>query len=532
MKRILSNTYYIIWGIAVVLMLVGLKWGKTETFSRGNVIQETEIKPYMQEAPADDTRVYYFTVESADGVSMTLEFFTNRKEVVAFADDKLIYAFQTPDSIFGSNPGSKFHFVEIPVETKQVKVVISTLHKKAGSGTTTFYLGDGIDLYRKHIETSLLDILISLTGILIGVFLVAYWLFVKKKKNTERSALYFGFFAMILGTWTLHETDFATIIVQNRTAASFCGYILMMLMVIPFVLFTKNFMKVEDKYIAHVICGFTAAVMVINTAGHMMQLWCFYETAPVIHLCIGMGLAYLIYAIWYRMKYYGVDNRVKANILGSVVLVAAVGIDLASYYLETLSADIMGRLGLLIYIILLSRENLLEFFRQLEIGRKAELYKELATHDMMTGLYNRNAFDNWEKHCKHLEQVTLVTFDLNNLKKCNDLMGHELGDKYIIDASNYIQEIFGKIAKCYRIGGDEFCAVIEKGNSIDIKAYLSRLYKLQEVYNARSEDITMQIACGYATYQESDLNLAGTRSRADARMYIHKKELKETTKNN
>jgi len=36
----------------------------------------------------------------------------------------------------------------------------------------------------------------------------------------------------------------------------------------------------------------------------------------------------------------------------------------------------------------------------------------------------------------------------------------------------------------------------------------------------------MQIACGYATFEEVDLNIEGTRSRADARMYANKKAIK------
>ena len=195
--------------------------------------------------------------------------------------------------------------------------------------------------------------------------------------------------------------------------------------------------------------------------------------------------------------------------------------------MDGLKADIVGRLGLLIYIVLLGRETTLEFFKQVEEGRKAEIYKELAEKDMMTGLYNRNAFDDWEYNCKDPEDVMLATFDLNNLKQCNDTMGHEIGDKYIIDSANLIKQMYGDIATCYRIGGDEFCAVIEHAKDVDMKARLEQLKRAQDDYNAKSSDINMQIACGYASFEEADLTIQGTRSRADARMYVHKKELKK-----
>ena len=153
-------------------------------------------------------------------------------------------------------------------------------------------------------------------------------------------------------------------------------------------------------------------------------------------------------------------------------------------------------------------------------------YKELAEKDVMTGMYNRNAFDEWEYGCKSFEDVMLVTFDLNNLKQCNDTLGHEVGDKYIIDAAELIQSIFGKIAKCYRIGGDEFCAVIMNANKVKVEEYLQHLKNAQDFYNTKSQDVNMQIACGYAKFRETDISIESTRSRADARMYIHKKAIK------
>lgn len=63
----------------------------------------------------------------------------------------------------------------------------------------------------------------------------------------------------------------------------------------------------------------------------------------------------------------------------------------------------------------------------------------------------------------------VVTFDLNNLKNCNDNYGHRVGDAYIINAARIIENTFERYGKCYRIGGDEFCCIIPKGKSVDIE---------------------------------------------------------------
>ena len=234
----------------------------------------------------------------------------------------------------------------------------------------------------------------------------------------------------------------------------------------------------------------------------------------------------MIYAVFWRRRKYGVDRKVQANIVGAIVLVMTVVIDISAYYMKLKQTDVIGRFGLLVYILLLGKETVVEFFKQIDEGRKAEIYKELAEKDVMTGLYNRNAFDEWECNYKDLANTMVVTFDLNNLKQCNDTMGHDVGDRYIIDAAGLISKVFGKFGKCYRIGGDEFCAVILNADRVHIETQLMHLRKLQDYYNRKSKDVNMQIACGYAAFEEMDLNMKGTRSRADARMYANKKEIK------
>jgi diguanylate cyclase (GGDEF)-like protein len=73
------------------------------------------------------------------------------------------------------------------------------------------------------------------------------------------------------------------------------------------------------------------------------------------------------------------------------------------------------------------------------------------------------------KNEKDFEGYVIVTFDLNNLKQCNDQYGHRVGDEYIINAAHIIEDNFERYGKCYRIGGDEFCVIMPdaKENSIE-----------------------------------------------------------------
>ena len=526
MKRTIPGIYYIILCICFMLMLTGLLVGNTNMFSRLETMKKEQIYPVREEQINENLKEVWLAIDSPDGVSMTLEIYSGHQAVRVFADGEKIYAIEGADSVWGTTSGALYNFIGIPVNAEEIKVEVEAIYSEDRDRVVEYFIGDGMAMMREYVRNAVPNMLMSVLSIAMGVFLVGYWIVTRRKVVIEHSSLYFGLFATVLGLWTLHETDFATVLVPNRTAASYCGYMLLMLVIVPFVLFVKSFMEVDDKYLAYLICGEALISLVINTAGHMSGLWYFKKSVLSIHFSIGLAVVYMLYAVAWRWRKYGLDRKVKANIIGAVVLIATVVIDISAYYMKLKQTDLIGRIGLLIYIIFLGKETTVEFFRQVDEGRKAEIYKELAEKDVMTGMYNRNAFDEWEYGCKSFEDIMLVTFDLNNLKKCNDTMGHEVGDKYIIDAAALIQQIFGKIAKCYRIGGDEFCAVIMNASKVNVEEYLQHLKNIQDFYNTKSKDVDMQIACGYATFNGSDTNIESTRSRADARMYVHKKAIK------
>lgn len=526
MKKTIPKIYFVTLTISILLMAAGVTWGNTNVFSRVESLEKTQIYPVKEIQVNEGQKEVYLDIDSPDGVSVTLEVYTGHQAIRVFADGRLIYALEAAESIWGYTSGAKYNFVEIPIDAEEIKVEIEAIYSEDRDREVEYFVGDGIAMMRGYIRSAVPNMLLSILCVVMGLLLVIYWFITQRKIAIEYSSLYFGFFAAILGLWTLHETDFATVLVANRTAASYCGYMLLMLMIVPFVLFIKSFMEVEDRYAAVLICGGAVTYLIINTIGHMSGIWYFKKSVVGIHIFIALALGYMLYAVVWRIQKYGPDQKVKANIVGAVVLITTVIIDITAYYMKMKQTDLIGRIGLLFYIFLLGKETTVEFFAQIDEGRKAEIYKELAVKDAMTGLYNRNAFDEWEYDCENFKNVMLVMFDLNDLKKCNDTMGHETGDKYIADAAELLRQVFGEIAKCYRIGGDEFCAVIRDADKVNIEEYLQYLNELQEIYNEKSQDVKMQIACGYATFDTADSNIESVRNKADVKMYANKKEMK------
>jgi len=116
---------------------------------------------------------------------------------------------------------------------------------------------------------------------------------------------------------------------------------------------------------------------------------------------------------------------------------------------------------------------------------KDELLKRLqhvATHDPLTGLLNRGAFD--EQVCRHVDfcdrygqQGGVLYLDLDGFKAANDAFGHKIGD-----------EILGKVAKVLtaatrrtddvgRLGGDEFAVLLREAGPKELEGTAERIVR-------------------------------------------------------
>ena len=156
----------------------------------------------------------------------------------------------------------------------------------------------------------------------------------------------------------------------------------------------------------------------------------------------------------------------------------------------------------------------------------------LAYRDGLTGVKNKTAYQETiarleEKTRTGKPEFAMVVFDVNNLKQVNDTMGHDFGDILIIESCKLICKVF-KRSPVYRIGGDEFVAILENG---DYEHYNELLERFQEALNDYNKyagpDGKISIARGIAVYEEYvDLTAGDVFKRADDAMYQNKLMMK------
>jgi diguanylate cyclase (GGDEF)-like protein len=146
--------------------------------------------------------------------------------------------------------------------------------------------------------------------------------------------------------------------------------------------------------------------------------------------------------------------------------------------------------------------------------------------DKLTGILNRRAF---EEDVQRLRgnavpgNVWVVAFDVNGLKQVNDTEGHAAGDELVAAAAQLIHRHFGPYGRCYRMGGDEFLALLDRQPE-DMDALLRDF--AEDVAHWHGAQVTgMDIAYGTAhaaDHPESSINELVFL--ADEKMYRKKRE--------
>ncbi len=80
--------------------------------------------------------------------------------------------------------------------------------------------------------------------------------------------------------------------------------------------------------------------------------------------------------------------------------------------------------------------------------------------DVTTRLLNRRCFKRKIENIR--SHACVLFFDVNNFKIINDTFGHAEGDICLANVASIILSVYGKYGQCYRIGGDEFCVILQK----------------------------------------------------------------------
>ena len=111
-----------------------------------------------------------------------------------------------------------------------------------------------------------------------------------------------------------------------------------------------------------------------------------------------------------------------------------------------------------------------------------------ASHDALTGLFNRGAYDLLMESAD-TQHVALILIDVDYFKQVNDTYGHAVGDRVLKRVAELLRSSFRSVDILCRIGGDEFAVVMTRSNSSMSLLVLNKMKRINEILQHPMDDL-------------------------------------------
>lgn len=532
----------------LVLIVMGLFWqrrGYRVDYGLESYVDIKDSWTYADGSPVDfdslqqetDMAVVYFQIPEITETT-TLSYRCHNVYTMVFVGDELLY--ESDNTYPDRSPGSRWNLVTLQPEQagKMLKLQITDAYGGDSLTVDHIYWGDRAAIVLSVMQQKLWSVLISLTVGLFGLFMIILDIalnYGKKRKNHGIRCL--GAFALCIGGWSLTETNVLQLLVGDTQILQSIDNLLMIMSVMPMLLYadwTYGILKYRSIRVVYMLQIFyLLACIVLPVAG--LTDW--HGLLPVARAYIAVCvIGFLVLSIWKnRYLFAGKGKRSYAAYLqlaGSVTLSVSVVLELLRYSMtRDMDKAMVLRVGSLVFVMCFALSSLFQTYKLISQGMEYDNVHKLAYSDALTKLGNRVAYLERLEECvkEHTPRLGVVYLDINNLKKVNDVHGHEQGDILIRTAANVIRESFAPHGRVYRIGGDEFCVLLdqnpEEGYAMALQEFENQIKAVNESGNYVFE---LQIAQGFACCEADSLEtVEDTVKVADEKMYRNKIQLKK-----
>ena len=121
-----------------------------------------------------------------------------------------------------------------------------------------------------------------------------------------------------------------------------------------------------------------------------------------------------------------------------------------------------------------------------------------ATHDALTGVYNRSGYDFLMQNVD-LPSCALMVLDVDRFKQFNDSYGHEMGDRVLKKVASTLRDCFRTQDYICRIGGDEFTVILVHAGRTTAELIRRKIGSINDILQNPDDGLpAISISCGVA----------------------------------
>ena len=191
----------------------------------------------------------------------------------------------------------------------------------------------------------------------------------------------------------------------------------------------------------------------------------------------------------------------------------AAGEEVDEVHVEVSTGDELGQMAAAFNKIRTERERLVEDLDKVQVER--DDFKLASELDKLTDLFNKTTMEKLSKiKLRTFNEnnlpgiyIALYIIDLDHFKEVNDLLGHQFGDKVLVEFASGLRKIFRTNDCIGRFGGDEFVAIIDNLPNLEVvrrKAEQIRKLAFNLMVDGKGRFVTASIGVAIAPFEGRD----------------------------
>ena len=469
-----------------------------------------------------------------------LQFFFIHSVVDIYLDEECIYTYGHELYEQGKVLGYGYHYILLPDENigKKLRVELMVTEDEAFTSIDLPKIYNASTVISDYLHENRIPLLLSCFLMIFGlgaavVSAVGIW-----AQKAFLKPLCVGLFSFCVGVWSFANYNLLFVFTDNLLMKVYLEYGALYLAPLWILIYFRNeglYQGTKIQKIGYFVLEiaqfcFTMFAFVGQISGKIH----FPAVLGIQHVLILLFILYLLNIFLVEFVHKNYENIIL--LLGLAIMIFFAMFDLIRFYLEKYIPS-MGRgeyrgflcVGAVLFVMAMMINYANEISEALYQSAEQAALQRLAYIDALTGLSNRR--DCEEKLDELDEKKTnygIIEFDLNNLKKVNDELGHEEGDRFIKAFSMILHMVFSEVGLVSRIGGDEFTVIIDDVTQIDLDSLFVKLKELLQKINTSNQNWNMSTAYGICTYSKDKIYPSRQALKlADERMYANKIEMKK-----
>lgn len=490
--------------------------------------------PATVDARIDEVVTITTTLSADVGEEHFLAFYGRQADIKLYLNDELLLESDKGYGLpFPMTPGSYWHFVRLPhdYEGKELRIERVARVERFAQEVPGIYMGTKAAFLYMVVKQGMFALIVGIPIVFVGFVLVVMGLFLKNRE-TARRMVFLGLFAVTISVWNLLEARITQLFFSDIQLASFILFSCFFLMPVMIMAYLLTYPTLAKRIYMQVMFWVSLLAYMVANVLQVLGVAYYIDSITLIHVIIGLiAVCFLVSFYQLRKEPKEEIQRDKAVYTAFLILAVSAALDVVNYYVYP--DAVVGtycKIGIFLFICYLGFAAMKQNGEQHLLEERQRVYRELAYTDGMTGLSSRHAFEVEMARIRNgviKKKPLVVVADMNFLKIINDNYGHAKGDEAISKVAELLEAHFAQIGKCFRIGGDEFCAILyPKETGIFEKAYDEFC---KSVERQREEvDYPFAVAVGYASEESEDVDTLF--KLADERMYTAKVSMKTTRK--